>query len=80
MRSGRARYLTASDDEAVAAARLVARKEGILVALETAHAFAGLGEIAELERQRLGRAARIALCLSGRGDKDLGTLERRIAP
>lgn len=75
MRSGRARYSAVTDSQAVAAAHLVARTEGILIALETAHAFAALAEIARAERKRSGRAARIALCLSGRGDKDLTTLE-----
>ena len=78
MRSGRARYTTATDAAAIAAAHLVARSEGIVVALETAHAFAALGEIAGVERERLGRPVRIALCLSGRGDKDLATLSERL--
>jgi tryptophan synthase beta chain len=73
--SGRARYLTATDAEAIRAAREVARTEGILVALETAHAFARVGEIVRAECARLGRPVKIALCLSGRGDKDLATLE-----
>ena len=76
-KSGRATYLTATDDEAVAAAREVARSEGIIVALETAHAFACLAEVGRRERERRGRAARVALCLSGRGDKDLATLLER---
>jgi tryptophan synthase beta chain len=76
--SGRVRYLTALDDEVVRTTEQVARAEGILVALETAHAFARLGQIAELESARLGRPARIALCLSGRGDKDLATLRERL--
>jgi len=75
--SGRARYLSVTDDEAIAAAHQVARVEGILVALETAHAFAALPAIAHLEHERLGRPARVALCLSGRGDKDLSTLKER---
>jgi tryptophan synthase beta chain len=74
MKSGRAKYLSATDDEALAATKLVVRTEGILVALETAHAFARLADIAKLESERLGRPVRISLCLSGRGDKDLGTL------
>jgi tryptophan synthase beta chain len=73
-KSGRATYLTATDAEALAAARGVALEEGLIVALETAHAFARLGEVARRERERLGRPARLALCLSGRGDKDLATL------
>jgi tryptophan synthase beta chain len=78
--SGRASYLFASDDEAVSAARQVARSEGLIVALETAHAFARLLEISQAELRRLGRPARLALCLSGRGDKDLATLEARGRP
>jgi tryptophan synthase beta chain len=77
-RSGRARYLSATDQEAIAATELVARSEGIIVALETAHAFARLGDIARQEQQRLGRPARIAVCLSGRGDKDLATLVEQL--
>jgi tryptophan synthase beta chain len=71
---GRATYLTATDDEAVRAVETVAHREGLIVALETAHAFARLADIGLREQQRKGRPVRIALCLSGRGDKDLGTL------
>jgi tryptophan synthase beta chain len=74
---GRATYLFATDGEALDAADLVARREGIIVALETAHALARIGEVAARERARLGRPVRLALCLSGRGDKDLGTLLSR---
>ena len=60
--SGRARYLTAKDDEALAALRRLASTEGILPALEPAHALARVDDLdAEL----------VLLCLSGRGDKDL---------
>jgi tryptophan synthase beta chain len=75
--SGRATYLTAKDDEAVAAAYQLARTEGILMALETSHAFARLPDIARREQLRLGRPVRLAVCLSGRGDKDLSTLLER---
>ncbi len=74
MKSGRAHYVSATDDEALAAANLVASEEGIIVALETAHAFAKVRHVAETEAKRLGRPVSIALCLSGRGDKDLATL------
>ena len=77
MRSGRASYLSATDEEALAATQQVARTEGILIALETAHAFARVLDIAQLERKKRGRAAKLALCLSGRGDKDLGTLSEK---
>jgi tryptophan synthase beta chain len=73
-KSGRATYLTATDAEAIAAARTVAETEGIIIALETAHAFARIAEIGARARKKKGRPARLALCLSGRGDKDLGTL------
>ncbi len=73
--SGRARYLSATDDEALAAVREVARKEGILIALETAHAFAALPEVAKT----LGGADRTVIVnVSGRGDKDLSTLLDRL--
>ena len=72
--STRATYLSATDDEALTAVSLVAKRAGILVALETAHAFARVSDIAALERKRLGRPAVIAVCLSGRGDKDMSTL------
>ena len=60
--SGRAEYATATDDEALAAFRRLARTEGILPALEPAHALA---RVAELDEEV------VLLCLSGRGDKDL---------
>jgi tryptophan synthase beta chain len=78
MQSGRATYLTATDEEALAAAQTVARTEGLLIALETSHAFARIAEVAMRESARLGRPARLAVCLSGRGDKDLGTLLERL--
>ena len=72
--SGRATYLSATDAEALAAVDRVARTEGILIALETAHAIAGLDRIATAERARRGRAVNLLVCLSGRGDKDLATI------
>jgi tryptophan synthase beta chain len=72
--TGRARYIHATDDEALAAAKLVARTEGIIPALETAHPFAKLRAIADELRAARGRPVTLALCCSGRGDKDLATL------
>src|SRR5262249_55174822 len=72
------RYLSATDDEALAAAALVTRTEGILPALETAHPFAKLGAIATERSRELKRPATIVLCLSGRGDKDLSTYLTRL--
>jgi tryptophan synthase beta chain len=60
--SGRAAYVGASDDEALAAFRRLAETEGIIPALEPAHALARARELDE---------ALILVCLSGRGDKDL---------
>jgi tryptophan synthase beta chain len=76
--SERARYLSATDEEALAAASLVARTEGILPALETSHAFAKVGTIAVELAQKLERPATLVVCLSGRGDKDLETLLERL--
>jgi tryptophan synthase beta chain len=77
--NGRARYLSATDDEALAAVGLVARSEGIIVALETAHAFARVGDVARSLAAEKGRPATIVLGLSGRGDKDLSTLLARLS-
>ena len=76
--SGRATYLSATDEEALAAAALVSRTEGIVPALETSHPFAKLGSIATEVARSLGRPATLLLCLSGRGDKDLETLLGRL--
>ncbi len=76
--SGRASYISATDDEALAAAALVTKTEGILPALETSHPFAKLGDIAKAVARERGRPVTIAMCLSGRGDKDLETLLSRL--
>ena len=67
--SGRVDYHRMSDDEALEATRLFTREEGILPALETAHALAWIRR----ERDSLA-GKRILMCLSGRGDKDMETL------
>jgi tryptophan synthase beta chain len=76
--TGRATYLSATDDEALAMTRLVARTEGIIPALETAHAFARLGDVARKIASERGRPAVIVVGLSGRGDKDLPTILDRL--
>ncbi len=68
--SGRVRYVARTDDEALAAFRLLCRTEGVVPALEPAHAIA---ELPALARQ-LGPTGIVAVCLSGRGDKDLDTV------
>ncbi|MBK8216616.1 MAG: tryptophan synthase subunit beta [Myxococcales bacterium] len=71
--TGRATYLTTTDGEALAETRRLARTEGLLVALETAHAFARVEEISRREARTRGRPVTLLVCLSGRGDKDLAT-------
>ena len=68
---GRVTYVTASDDEALAALEELCRAEGILTALETAHAFA-----AAKRWSKANPGKRILICNSGRGDKDMPTLAR----
>ncbi|OYX35592.1 MAG: tryptophan synthase subunit beta [Caulobacterales bacterium 32-69-10] len=67
---GRAQYLTTTDDEALAAFQLCAKLEGIIPALESAHAIARLGEIA----RDIGKDGVVVMNLSGRGDKDVATV------
>ncbi|MEW5702092.1 MAG: tryptophan synthase subunit beta [Candidatus Zixiibacteriota bacterium] len=68
--TGRVEYLAVTDQEALAAFSLLAECEGILPALESAHAIAALYQ---LPRDPSGKRV-IGVCLSGRGDKDLGTV------
>jgi len=70
--SHRAEYTAVSDDEAVAAARTLARMEGIIPALESAHALAELIKRAP----KMPRDSVVILNLSGRGDKDMEILAR----
>ena len=67
---GRVRYSYVRDDEALAAFALMARREGILPALESSHALAWVVR----EKGTLAGKT-VLLNLSGRGDKDLGILE-----
>jgi tryptophan synthase beta chain len=71
--SGRVEYVSASDREAVNAFKLVSRLEGIIPALETAHALAFLVK----HRKRFGRNKNVVVCFSGRGDKDMPILAER---
>ncbi len=66
---GRARYEPVDDAEAMAAFELLCRTEGIIPAIESAHALAGAARLA----RDLGPEATILVCLSGRGDKDVET-------
>jgi tryptophan synthase beta chain len=70
---GRVRYETAGDAEALAAVRELSECEGILPAIESAHALVGAARWA---RQHPGST--VLVCLSGRGDKDLATLQQML--
>jgi tryptophan synthase beta chain len=69
---GRAQYIPATDTEAMEALRLLSRTEGIIPAIESAHALAGALRIG----RELGPDAILAINLSGRGDKDMDTAAR----
>jgi tryptophan synthase beta chain len=71
-KTGRAEYFPVSDIEAVKALKLISRNEGIIPALESAHALAYLEKLAP----RLDKKKIIVVCLSGRGDKDAQTVEK----
>ena len=67
---GRASYLTATDAESLEAFTLCAQLEGILPAIESAHALARLGDVVK----EVGKDGVVVLNLSGRGDKDVATV------
>ncbi len=69
---GRAEYRGISDDEAMQALRLLSRTEGIIPAIETAHALAGALKLGK----ELPAGSSILINLSGRGDKDMETAAR----
>jgi tryptophan synthase beta chain len=68
--SGRVQYTSTTDREALKAFRLLTEQEGIIPALEPSHAIARAAEIAA----ELGAEGILVLCLSGRGDKDVGII------
>jgi tryptophan synthase beta chain len=70
--SGRATYRPVTDGQAMEALRLLAHTEGLLCAIETAHAVHGAIELA----RELGPDRVVLVCLSGRGDKDMDTAAR----
>ncbi len=71
--SGRAQYVSASDDEAVKAFHLLSRKEGIIPALESSHAVSYAMKLAG----RMKRDENVVVTLSGRGDKDVQIIAKR---
>lgn len=70
--TGRAQYVPVTDDEAVDAFEYLARTEGIICAIESAHAVAHARKIAP----SMGKDENIIICLSGRGDKDVAAIAR----
>ena len=71
---GRAQYLSATDDEALDAFKLCAELEGIIPALEPAHAIARLPDIV----REIGKDGVVVLLMSGRGDKDVATVAEHL--
>jgi tryptophan synthase beta chain len=74
--SGRAEYVAITDTEALRGVALLSRLEGIIPALETAHAVAWI----EREAGRWAPDEPVLLCVSGRGDKDVGTISQFTLP
>ena len=70
--SGRAEYVAITDDEAVDAFEYLSRTEGIIPAIESAHAIAQVMKIAP----KMKKGEIIIVCLSGRGDKDVAAMAR----
>ena len=73
--SGRLSLASATDAEALGAVQVLARSEGIICALETAHAVHAALQLAPA----LPQGSVVLVNLSGRGDKDLATIERELA-
>ena len=71
--TGRASYTPVTDAEAMRAMALLSRTEGIIPAIESAHAVAGALEVAKRLGREKGADATVIINLSGRGDKDMGT-------
>ncbi|MCC8122191.1 MAG: tryptophan synthase subunit beta [Oscillospiraceae bacterium] len=69
---GRAEYVPVTDEEAVTAFERLSRSEGIIPAIESAHAVAHAVRLAK----EMGKEQRIVVCLSGRGDKDVAAIAR----
>ena len=72
--TGRAQYLSATDDEALEAFQLCSKLEGIIPALEPSHALARIGEIA----RDVGKGGNVVMNLCGRGDKDIFTVAEHL--
>lgn len=71
---GRAEYFAVTDKEALDGFRLLSEKEGIIPALESAHAIAYLSKM----RGKLKKNSIVIVCVSGRGDKDMGIITQNL--
>jgi tryptophan synthase beta chain len=76
--AGRVRYEAATDDDSLAALAECCRLEGILPAIESAHAFAGAKRWAQVQKNKRHPGKSVLIGLSGRGDKDMPTLQRTV--
>ncbi len=72
--TGRATYVNVTDSEALEGFELLSRTEGIIPALESAHAIAYAKKLAP----KLGKNKLVVICLSGRGDKDVNTVAKSL--
>lgn len=72
--TGRAQYIGVTDQEALNGLKLLSQTEGIIPALETSHAIAYLEKLA----RKVKKISTVIVCLSGRGDKDVGSIEKLI--
>jgi len=70
-KTGRAEYVSVTDQEALEGLKLLSRREGIIPALETSHAVSYLEKLA----RRVKKKASVVVCLSGRGDKDMAGIK-----
>ncbi|KAF8319353.1 bifunctional tryptophan synthase TRP1 [Clavulina sp. PMI_390] len=73
--SGRAEYVVASDEDALRGFRMITQAEGVIPALESAHAVWGAVQVAKT----LPKDQHVVVCLSGRGDKDVEEISRLLA-
>ncbi len=72
--TGRAEYVAVEDQAAIQGLKLLSKTEGIIPALESAHAIGYLETLARRQK----RPATVIVCLSGRGDKDVGTIKELV--
>jgi tryptophan synthase beta chain len=70
-KTGRAEYVSVTDKEAISAVKMLSEEEGIIPALESAHAVAFLSRLIP----KTGKKDLVVVCLSGRGDKDIGIMQ-----